>query len=144
MDHLARTLHLLELSKVCSGWYAKNSRLFFILLGAIRAMQELVQVKNVRYLVENAGSMVDLHYQAFCDLLGLTPQPKSRFLWDPADHGFGITRKRNFFRDYEDCQEIAILLQEGKLIALPPSSEPEVSFNLKFAGHLGRCINHVP
>ena len=79
------------------GLVGKNSRLFFILLGTIRAMQELVQVRNVRYLVENAGSMIDLHYQAFCDLLGLTSQQKHRFLWDPADHGFGITRKRNFF-----------------------------------------------
>ena len=114
------------------GLVGKNSRLFFTLLGTIRAMQELVKVQNVRFLVENAGSMVDLHYQAFCQLLGLSPEPKSRYLWDPADHGFGITRKRIFFRGHDDCQEISepqglnlnqggpILLQPNKPITLPP------------------------
>ena len=114
------------------GLVGKNSRLFFTLLGTIRAMQELVKVQNVRFLVENAGSMVDLHYQAFCQLLGLSPEPKSRYLWDPADHGFGITRKRNFFRGHDDCQEITepqglnlnqggpLLLQPDKPMPLPP------------------------
>ena len=56
--------------------------------------------------VENAGSMVDLHYQAFCKLLGLPSEPKSQYLWDPADYGFGITitRKRN-------CMKIVKLSQ---------------------------------
>ena len=114
------------------GLVGKNSRLFFILLGTIRAMQELAQVQSVQYLIENAGSMMDLHYHAFCELLGLAPQPKSRFLWDPADYGFGITRKRNFFRNNDAMQEVVrphppqfdkggpLLTREGKATILPP------------------------
>ena len=112
----------------------KNSRLFFIRLGTIRVMQDLVKVNNVRFLVENAGSMVDLHYQAFCKLLGLPLEPKSQYVWDPADSadfGFGVTRKRNFFRAHEDSQTITEprgpdftqggpLLSTTKPTSLPP------------------------
>ena len=69
------------------GLVGKNSRLFFTLLGVIRAMQDLVSKRNVRFLVENAGSMIDLHYQAFCTLLGIPPEPRSNYVWDPAEHG---------------------------------------------------------
>ena len=76
--------------------------------------------------------MVDLHYQAFCTLLGLPSEPKSRYLWDPSEHGYGVTRKRNFFRGHDDSQAIQrstglnltqggpLLLQSKKPITLPP------------------------
>ena len=107
------------------GLVGKNSRLFFALLGVTRAMQDLVTKQNVRFLVENAGSMVDLHYQAFCTLLGLPSEPKSRYLWDPSEHGYGVTRKRNFFRGHNDSQSIQEspglnLTQGGPLLLLPP------------------------
>ena len=114
------------------GLVGKNSRLFFTLLGVIRAMQDLVSKNNVRFLVENAGSMIDLHYQAFCTLLGIPPEPKSNYVWDPAEHGYGITRKRNFFRGHKDRQPIQnpqklspvqggpLLLQSGQPITFPP------------------------
>ena len=107
------------------GLVGKNSRLFFALLGTIRAMQDLATKRNIRFLVENAGSMVDLHYQAFCKLLGLPSEPKSRYLlWDPAEHGYGITRKRNFFRGHDDSQTIQgshrlNLTQAGPLLLQP-------------------------
>ena len=88
------------------GLVGKSSRLFFTLLGVIRAMQDLATPGNVRFLVENAGSMVDLHSHAFCTLLGIPSEPKIAYLWDPADHGFGITRRRNFFRAHSDRQII--------------------------------------
>ena len=107
-------------------------QVFFTLLGVIRAMQDLVTPGNVRFLVENAGSMVDLHYQAFCTLLGIPSDPKNAYLWDPADHGFGITRRRNFFRAHSDCQTIQesqqlcpkqggpLIAKNGQPITLPP------------------------
>ena len=76
--------------------------------------------------------MVDLHYQAFCTLLGLPSEPKSRYLWDPSEHGYGVTRKRNFFRGHTDSQIIQespgltlvqggpLFLQSKKPITLPP------------------------
>ncbi len=117
------------------GPVGKNSRLFFTLLGVIRAMQDLVTKQNVRFLAENAGSMVDLHYQAFCTLLGIPSEPKSNYIWDPADYGYGITRKRNFFRGHNDSQPIQnprklspaqggpLLLQTKQPITLPPLRE---------------------
>ena len=114
------------------GLVGKNSRLFFTLLGVIRAMQDLVSKKNVRFLIENAGSMIDLHYQAFCALLGIPSEPRSDYVWDPAEHGYGVTRKRNFFRGHKDRQPIQnpqklspvqggpLLLQSGQPITFPP------------------------
>ena len=114
------------------GLVGKSSRLFFTLLGVIRAMQDLATPGNVRFLVENAGSMVDLHYHAFCTLLGIPSEPKTAYLWDPADHGFGITRRRNFFRAHSDCQIIQerqqlcpkqggpLIAKNGQPITLPP------------------------
>ena len=57
---------------------------------------DLATPGNVRFLVENAGSMVDLHYQAFCTLVGIPSEPKNAYLWDPADHGFGINEEAEF------------------------------------------------
>ncbi len=114
------------------GLLEKNSRLFFALLGVIRAMQDLATTDNVRFLVENAGSMADLHYQAFCTLLGIPSEPRSDYLWDPADHGYGVTRKRNFFRAHTDRQPIQerrqlcpkqggpLIAKDGRPITLPP------------------------
>ena len=95
-------------------------------------MQDLATTSNVRFLVENAGSMADLHYQAFCTLLGIPSEPKSAYLWGPADYGFGITRKRNFFRAHSDRQSIQecrqlcpkqggpLIAKDGRPITLPP------------------------
>ncbi len=114
------------------GLVGKNSRLFFVLLGVIRAMQDLATTNNVRFLVENAGSMGDIHYQAFCTLLGTPSEPRSEYVWDPADYGYGITRKRNFFRAHTDRQFIQesrrlcpkqggpLMAQDGRPITLPP------------------------
>ena len=53
------------------GLVGARSRLFFLLLLTIRTMQVLVGCPSVRFLVENAGSMKDVHFVAFCKLLGL-------------------------------------------------------------------------
>ena len=114
------------------GLVGRNSRLFFVLLGVIRAMQDLATTNNVRFLVENAGSMADLHYQAFCALLGIPTEPRRDYLWDPAEHGYGITRKRNFFRAHTDRRPIQesrqlcpkqggpLIAKDGRPITLPP------------------------
>ena len=95
-------------------------------------MQEIAGIERVRYLIENAGSMVELHFHAFCELLGLSRQPKDQYLWGPADHGYPITRKRKFFRSHQDKQDIInkplvefdsggpLLSREQKAITLAP------------------------
>ena len=76
--------------------------------------------------------MGDIHYQAFCTLLGIPSEPRSEYVWDPADYGYGITRKRNFFRAHTDRQSIQesrrlrpkqggpLIAQDGRPITLPP------------------------
>ena len=110
-------------------------------------MQDLATTNNVRFLVENAGSMGDVHYQAFCTLLGIPSEPRSDYLWDPADYGYGITRKRNFFRAHTDRQSIQesrqlrpkqggpLIAKDGRPITLPPL--------LRSVGHRGRYTNPV-
>ena len=58
-----------EKKNIRPGWSA--SRLFFLLLLTIRTIQILVGSSSVRFLVENAGSMKNIHFVAFCKLLGL-------------------------------------------------------------------------
>ena len=51
------------------GLIGPGSRLFFVLLCVISSMQRLVGPTAVRYLVENAASMLQIHLDAFCQLL---------------------------------------------------------------------------
>ena len=60
------------------GLVGSQSRLFFVLLCVIRAMQVLVGPNFVRFLVENAGSMKPVHFVAFCKLLGLPHNPMNQ------------------------------------------------------------------
>ena len=83
-----------------------SSRLFLVLLCVFSAMQRLVGTTAVRFLVENAASMLQIHLDAFCQLLGLPLDQHGRYIWDPWGFGFQITRKRNFFRNYDDVEEI--------------------------------------
>ncbi len=88
------------------GLTGPSSRLFFVLLCAISAMEELVGPSAVRYLVENAASMLRIHFDAFCELLGLPSDQYEGYVWDRHSYGYQVTRKRNFFRNYDDAEEI--------------------------------------
>ena len=88
------------------GLVGPSSRLFFVLLCVIYAMQRLVGAEAVRYLVENAASMLQIHLDAFCRLLGLPLDQQGRYVWDPWDFGFQIARRRNYFRNFDDTEEI--------------------------------------
>ena len=90
------------------GLISPSSRLFFVLLCVISSMQRLVGPAAVRYLVENAASMLQIHLDAFCQLLRLPADHHGRYVWDPCDFGFQVTRKRNYFRNFDDVEEIGI------------------------------------
>lgn len=64
------------------GRVGSRSKLFFLLLVTIRTMQVLVGCQSVRYLVENGGSMKDVHFVAFCRLLNIPYDPLDRYIWD--------------------------------------------------------------
>ena len=88
------------------GLAGPSSRLFFILLCIIFTVQQLCGPQVVRFLVENAASMLGIHYHAFCKLLNIEPEPPDQYLWNPCDFGYQITRRRNFFRNFGDAQSI--------------------------------------
>ena len=89
------------------GLVGARSRLFFLLLLTIRTIQILVGISSVRSLVENAGCMKDVHFVAFCKLLGLPfEEPFDQYTWDLAKYTCFITRKRNFFRNITDAEPI--------------------------------------
>ena len=71
-------------------------------------MQRLVGPTAVRYLVENAASMLQIHLDAFCQLLRIPVDYHGRYVWDPCDFGFEVTRRRNYFRNFDDIEEIGI------------------------------------
>ena len=66
------------------------SRLFFVLLCVILSVQRLVGPAAVRYLVENAASVLQTHLDAFCQL---------GYLW--INMAFQITRRTNYFRNFD-------------------------------------------
>ena len=115
------------------GLVGARSRLFFLLLLTIRTIQILVGISSVRFLVENAGSMKDVHFVAFCKLLGLPfKEPFDQYAWDLAKYTCFITRKRNFFRNMTDDEPIVnidswhsedsgpLLSISGKTVAFAP------------------------
>ena len=50
--------------------------------------------------------MLEMHYKAFCRLLNIDLTPSDKYLWNPSDFGYQITRRRNFFRNFEDVESI--------------------------------------
>ena len=82
------------------------SRLFFVFLCIIFTVQQLCGPQAVRFLAENAASMLEMHYRAFCKLLNIDPMPPDKYLWNPSDFGYQITRRRNFFRNFDDVESI--------------------------------------
>ena len=82
------------------------SRLFFVFLCIIFTVQQLCGPQAVRFLAENAASMLEMHYRAFCKLLNIDPMRPDKYLWNPSDFGYQITRRRNFFRNFDDVESI--------------------------------------
>ena len=75
------------------GLICPSSRLFFVLLCVISSMQRLV------------GPL-----DAFCQLLRLPMDQHGHYVWDPCHFGFQITRWRNYFRNFDDVDEIGVPL----------------------------------
>ena len=55
---------------------------------------------GIRFLGENAASMLEMHYRAFCKLLNIDPTSPDKYLWNPSDFGYQITRRRIFFSKF--------------------------------------------
>ena len=93
MDRPAKILPLQAPLQGLLGLIGPSSRLFFVLLCVILSMQRLV------------GPL-----DAFCQLLRLPMDQHGRYVWDSCDFGFQITRWRNYFRNFDDVDEIGVPL----------------------------------
>ena len=71
MDHLAKILPLLAPTKIFLGKQDLAADYFFVFLCILFTVQQLCGPQAVRFLAENAASMLEMHYRAFCRLLNI-------------------------------------------------------------------------
>ena len=67
--------------------------------------------------------MLQIHLDAFCQLLRIPADHHGRYVWDPCDFGFEVTRKRNYFRNFGDVEETEfgpLIDQAGKCTPFAP------------------------
>ena len=91
------------------------SSLFYYVHVILWLVQMNYPLEYIRFLLENAGAMLDIHRKAILRALGLNPDstPDS-FRVDPKNT-HGIRRNRFYFRNYQDCVKVS------KAVVLEPS-----------------------
>ena len=78
------------------------SSMFYYVHSILWILQMNYPTELIRFLLENAGTMLEIHRQAILKALGLNPQlPPDHFRVDPK-FSHGIRRNRFFFRNYPD------------------------------------------
>ena len=83
------------------------SSMFYYVHSILWMLQMNYPIELIRFLVENAGTMLEIHRQAILKALGLNPQlPPDHFRVDPK-FSHGIRRNRFFFRNYPDRDQVA-------------------------------------
>ena len=99
--------------------------------------------------------MLEMHYRAFCKLLNIDPTSPDKYLWNPSDFGYQITRRRNFFRNFDDVEEIPspalvfgdhlgpLLRQNGEMIPLASLLRTRDTLLTESYGRLGYYISRM-
>ena len=83
------------------------SSMFYYVHSILWILQTNYPTELIRFLVENAGTMLEIHRQAILKALGLNPQlPPDQFRVDPK-FSHGIRRNRFFFRNYPDRDTVS-------------------------------------
>ena len=98
------------------------SSMFYYVHSILWLLQMNYPPELIRFLVENAGTMLEIHRQAILKALGLNPHlPPDHFRVDPK-FSHGIRRNRFFFRNYPDRDTVSSTAglslgdQEGPLL----------------------------
>ena len=98
------------------------SSLFYYVHVILWLLQMNYPLELIRFLLENAGTMLDIHRKAILRALGLNADlHPDHFRVDPKNT-HGIKRNRFYFRNYQDCTKVpkTIVLQandqEGPLL----------------------------
>ena len=99
-------LTLAEGDKGLLGITGPNSVLFFVFHLLMYHVNQLLPQAEFRFLVENAGSMKDMHYDAICRTLGISLQAtKASRQWCASSLSLA-KRNRYFFRNYQDQEDL--------------------------------------
>ena len=94
-----------EINKGILGVTGPNSSLFHLMLWQIR---ELAPTLDIRFLLENAGSMREVHFQEIKYVLGLpTTVTREELTWK-AENISIAKRDRIFFRNFQDTDADAL------------------------------------
>ena len=89
------------------------SSLFYYVHVILWLLQMNYSVELIRFLLENAGTMPEIHRKAILRALGLNAEINPDLLRADPKHTHGIRRNRFYFRNYHDCLKVA------KTVVLP-------------------------
>ena len=82
------------------------SSMFYYVHIILWILQMNYPIELIRFLLENAGTMLEIHRKAILKALGLNPQtPPDHFRVDPK-FSHGIKRNRFYFRNYPDRETV--------------------------------------
>ena len=93
------------------------SSLFYYVHVILWLVQMNYPLEYIRFLLENAGAMLDIHRKAILRALGLNrDSTPDSFRVDPKNT-HGIRRNRFYFRNYQDCVKVskAVVLESSDI-----------------------------
>ena len=101
------------------------SSLFYYVHVILWLVQMNYPLEHIRFLLENAGAMLDIHRKAILRALGLNPDSTPDSLRVDPKNTHGIRRNRFYFRNYQDGVKVS------KTVVLEPSDieGPLIDFN---------------
>ena len=104
------------------GLTGQSSSLFYYVHVILWLLQTNYPTELIRFLLENAGTMLEIHRKAILRALGLNPDANPDYFRVDPKHTHGIKRNRFYFRNYTDrdhVQKSAVLSHndcEGPLL----------------------------
>ena len=104
------------------GLTGQSSSLFYYVHVILWLLQTNYPAELIRFLLENAGTMLEIHRKAILRALGLNPDANPDYFRVDPKHTHGIKRNRFYFRNYTDrdhVQKSAVLSHndcEGPLL----------------------------
>ena len=93
------------------------SSLFYYVHVILWLLQMNYPLELIRFLLENAGTMLEIHRKAILRAFGLNvDSTPDHFRVDPKNT-HGITRNRFYFRNYQDCAKVSktVVLEKSDL-----------------------------
>ena len=88
------------------GLTGQSSSLFYYVHVILWLLQTNYPTELIRFLLENAGTMLEIHRKAILRALGLNPDANPDYFRVDPKHTHGIKRNRFYFRNYTDRDQV--------------------------------------